>query len=66
MSASYPEVFVDHERSLSSTEKPIFHLGLLLLQTDFLLKSGVQDDLFQGERNLRIKHPQIRESMPSD
>ena len=61
MRTSYPDVFVDHERNLSSTEKSVFHLGLWLLRTDILLEVGVHDDLFQVGRNLRIKHPKIRE-----
>ena len=56
-----------HVRQLSSTEKSVFHLGLLLLQTDFLLDAGIHDDLLQGGRNLRrIKHVKIRESTPSN
>ena len=42
---SYMEVLVDDERNLSSTEKSVFHLGLLLLQADFLLEVWVHDDL---------------------
>ena len=55
MSTSYPKVFVDRERNLSSTEKSVFHLGLSLLKTDFRLEAGVHGDLFQGGRYLRIK-----------
>ena len=38
MSASNSEIFVDHASNLSSTEKSVLHLGLLLLQTDILLE----------------------------
>ena len=66
MCSSHSEVFVDHTSNLSSTEKSVLHLRLLLLQTDSLLEERVRDDLLQSRRDLRIEHLKIRESMPSN
>ena len=61
MSTSYPEVFINHERNLTSTEKSVLHLCLLLHQIDTFLEVGVRDDFLQSRRDLSIE---IRESLP--
>ena len=38
MDSTHLKVSEDHERNLSSTEKSVFHLCPVLLQTDFLLE----------------------------
>ena len=61
MSASNPEVVVDHVSDLSSAKEPIFFLSFLFLQTDLLLEVGILDDLFQSRINPRIQHLKIQE-----
>ena len=36
--SSDPELFVDHEGNLSSSQKPVLLLGFLFLETDLLLR----------------------------
>ena len=62
MSACSLEVVVDHVSDLSSAKEPIFFLGFLFLETDFLFALGILDDLVQSRRNPRIQHLKIREN----
>ena len=52
MSASYPEVVVDHEGDLPSSEETIF-LGFQFLETDLLFEVRILDDRVQSRSNLR-------------
>ena len=61
MSASNPEVVVDHVSGLSRAKEPIFFLSFLLLQTDLFLQVGILDDLVQSRNNSRVQQFKIRE-----
>ena len=56
MSASNPEVVVDHASDLFSAKESILFLSFLFLQTDLLLDGGILDDLDQSGSNLRVQH----------
>ena len=58
MSASNPEVVVNHVSDLSSATERILFLSLLFLQTDL---AGIVNDLVQSGRNPRILHLKLRE-----
>ena len=59
--SSDQEVLVDQVSDLSSSEKAIFFLSFLFLQTDHLLEEGILDDLVQSRNNLRVEYCKIRE-----
>ena len=61
MTASSPEVVVNHVCDLSSSKKPILFLSFLFFQTDLFLEVGILDDPEQTGRNPRIQHLKIRE-----
>ena len=60
MSASKPQVVVDHVSDLSSAKEPLLFLSSLFLQTDLFLDVGIQDDLVQSRRN--PSHPASKNS----
>ena len=64
MSASDPEMFVDHANNLSSLKKSVLCLSFVLFLDDCPYEVRVRDDHLQSRRNLRIKHLKVRESTP--
>ena len=61
MTASNPEVVVDHIYYLSFSKEPILFLSLQFLQTDLFLEVGIQNDLVHSGRNPRIQYLKVRE-----
>ena len=60
MSASNPEVVVDHVSDLSSAKEPVFFLSLLFLQTDLSLEVGILDGLCSEQT--QSSHPASQNS----
>ena len=61
MSASDPEVVVDHVSDLTSTKETVLFLGFLFLETDLFLQVGILDDPVQSRSNPPVHHFKIRE-----
>ena len=52
---SDPEVFIDQESYLSSSEEAVFFVSFHFLQTDLFLEAGILDDSVQCWSNSRVK-----------
>ena len=59
MSASNPEVVVDHAR-----DSVFLFLGFLFLEADIVLELEILHDPVQIWRNLRVQHLEIWKSFP--